>query len=77
MSQRRRADFSCIPLTVTNQQGATLELDSDCALSYNPPSTTSSTTSSAAHGGALEASGSVLYTFADGYGDDHLNDDCH
>ncbi|KAJ5600995.1 hypothetical protein N7510_010529 [Penicillium lagena] len=32
-------------MTVTNAQGATLELDEECALSYSPPSTT--TTSAA------------------------------
>jgi hypothetical protein len=34
-------DFTCFPLTVTNSVNATLELDTDCTLSYIPPSTTS------------------------------------
>jgi hypothetical protein len=33
-------DFTCFPLTVTNSVNATLELDTDCSLSYSPPSTT-------------------------------------
>lgn len=32
--------FTCIPMTATNAEGATLELGDDCALKYNPPTTT-------------------------------------
>lgn len=34
--------FSCPPMTVTNSEGATLELDTECALSYTPPETSES-----------------------------------
>jgi hypothetical protein len=42
------SDFTCIPITATNSKNATLELDTDCALSYSPPSTTATTSSTAA-----------------------------
>ncbi|RBR18131.1 uncharacterized protein FIESC28_06197 [Fusarium coffeatum] len=34
-------EFSCVPMTATNDVGATLELDSGCVLHYEPPGETS------------------------------------
>ncbi|KAL2757542.1 hypothetical protein ACRALDRAFT_2025313 [Sodiomyces alcalophilus JCM 7366] len=31
--------FTCVPMTATNTEGATLELAKNCALKYNPPTT--------------------------------------
>ncbi|KAM5364449.1 hypothetical protein ACJZ2D_011509 [Fusarium nematophilum] len=39
-------EFTCVPMTATNDEGATLELDEGCALHYEPPEAT--TTGSAA-----------------------------
>ncbi|PMD32392.1 hypothetical protein L207DRAFT_609724 [Hyaloscypha variabilis F] len=36
------SDFTCLPITVTNSVNATLELDTDCALSYSPATGTAS-----------------------------------
>ncbi|GAB1319419.1 hypothetical protein MFIFM68171_09629 [Madurella fahalii] len=41
-------EFSCIPMTVTNAEGATLELGDDCALKYEPPEPTTTTTTNPA-----------------------------
>lgn len=34
-------EFSCVPMTATNDVGATLELDTGCVLHYEPPGETS------------------------------------
>ena len=41
------SDFSCFPITITNSENGTLEIDTDCALSYNPPPTSTSTSPTA------------------------------
>lgn len=33
-------EFTCVPMTATNDEGATLELDDGCVLHYAPPETT-------------------------------------
>ncbi|KAL2017481.1 hypothetical protein VTK56DRAFT_2077 [Thermocarpiscus australiensis] len=62
------SDFSCVPLTVTNEQGAELELGTDCALEYSPPDPTTSdstssstppTTTTAAAAAAAAAGGTI------------------
>jgi hypothetical protein len=56
-------EFSCIPMTVTNADGATLELGDDCALKYSPPespTTTSSATVVAARGAQLSEWGTTI-----------------
>lgn len=35
-------EFTCLPVTVTNADGAVLELGDDCTFSFQPPSTTES-----------------------------------
>lgn len=34
-------EFTCVPMTATNDEGATLELDDGCVLHYAPPEATS------------------------------------
>ncbi|KAL4731594.1 hypothetical protein ACLX1H_000569 [Fusarium chlamydosporum] len=41
-------EFSCVPMTATNDIGATLELDDGCALHYEPPPGPTTTDSNAA-----------------------------
>ena len=47
--------FSCHPLTITNSEGATLKLESNCALSYGPPPSSTSAASTAAAAVARDA----------------------
>lgn len=38
-------EFKCPPMTLTNSEGATLEMDEECSLKYEPPENTTSTSS--------------------------------
>ncbi|KAF9764199.1 hypothetical protein IL306_002873 [Fusarium sp. DS 682] len=40
-------EFTCVPMTATNDEGATLELDEGCTLHYEPPEATTTEDSAA------------------------------
>ncbi|RBQ72010.1 hypothetical protein FVER14953_01621 [Fusarium verticillioides] len=40
-------EFTCVPMTATNDEGATLELDEGCTLHYEPPEATTTDDSAA------------------------------
>ncbi|KAF5236889.1 hypothetical protein FANTH_11062 [Fusarium anthophilum] len=40
-------EFTCVPMTATNDEGATLELDDGCTLHYEPPEATTTDDSAA------------------------------
>ncbi|KAF5969742.1 hypothetical protein FBULB1_10062 [Fusarium bulbicola] len=42
-------EFTCVPMTATNDEGATLELDDGCTLHYEPPEATTTDDSAARH----------------------------
>ncbi|ROT37370.1 hypothetical protein SODALDRAFT_379840 [Sodiomyces alkalinus F11] len=48
-------EFTCIPMTATNIEGATLELAEDCGLQYNPPASPTTTPAAAAAAAAIRA----------------------